>query len=321
MQLKRGHAVLTFAVRRLGILLITLVMVTIIGFLLIHVTPGDPAVAAAGPDADQTTIEATRAELGLDRPLVVQFWEYMTGLIRLDFGTSFDGGRPVLDAIADRLPATLSLVAVSLLVALLLSIPLGTGTAVHRGTVWDRLGVLAASLGVALPDFFVGLVLVLVFALQFGMFDATGYVPLFEDPVQWAFLLILPALTLGTTVAAELTRHIRASVSDVLELDYVRTARAKGLGSSRVVLKHASRNAAMPVVTVFGNQVARLLGGTVIVEQIFSIPGIGQLLVQSVFTRDIPMVLGIGVFIAMIVLLVNALIDLSYGWLNPKVRT
>ncbi|WP_229052537.1 ABC transporter permease [Aeromicrobium sp. Leaf350] len=311
---------LTFAARRLGILLITLVLVTVIGFLLIHITPGDPAVAAAGPDADQATIAATRTELGLDRPLIVQFWEYMTGLVRLDFGTSFDGGRPVLDAITDRLPATLSLVVASLLVALLISIPLGVGTAVHRGTIWDRIGVLLASLGVALPDFFVGLVLVLVLALQLGMFDATGYVPLFDDPIQWAYLLVLPALTLGTTVAAELTRHIRASVSDVLELDYVRTARAKGLGSTRVILKHASRNAAMPVVTVFGNQIARLLGGTVIVEQIFSIPGIGQLLVQSVFTRDIPMVLGIGIFIAMIVLLVNVLIDLSYGWLNPKVR-
>lgn len=311
---------LNFVVRRLGILLVTLILVTVIGFFLIHLTPGDPAVAAAGPDADRATIEATRVELGLDRPLVVQFWDYLIGLARLDLGASFDGGQPVLDAIVQRLPATLSLVVASLVVALLIAVPLGVGTAVHRGTLWDRAGVLLASLGVALPDFFVGLVLVLVLALHLGMFDATGYVPLLNDPGQWAYLQVLPALTLGTTVAAELTRHIRASVSDVLEMDYVRTARAKGLGSARVVLKHACRNAAMPVVTVFGNQIARLLGGTVIVEQIFSIPGIGQLLVQSVFTRDVPMVLGIGIFIAFVVLVVNVLIDLSYGWLNPKVR-
>lgn len=311
----------SYIIRRVGILIVTLVLVTVIGFLLVHATPGDPAVAAAGPDADAETIEATREALGLNRSLGAQFWEYAIGLVRLDFGTSFDGGRPVLDAILERLPVTVSLVVASLVVSLLISIPLGIGTALRRGTVWDRAGILVSSLGVALPDFFVGLVLVLVLALQWGLFDATGYVSLADDPAGWAYHLVLPALTLGTTVAAELTRHIRASVSDVLDLDYVRTARSKGLGSVRVVIKHATRNAALPVVTVFGNQVARLLGGTVIVEQIFDLPGVGQLLVQSVFARDVPTILGLGLFIAMIVLVVNVLIDMSYGWLNPKVRS
>jgi peptide/nickel transport system permease protein len=177
-----------------------------------------------------------------------------------------------------------------------------------------------SSLGVALPDFFVGLLLVLVFALQLGWFDATGYVPLGEDPLGWLSHLLLPATALGIAVSAELTRHVRASVSDVLELDYVRTARAKGLSSASVVLKHAFRNAVLPVITVFGNQIARLVGGTVIIEQVFNLPGFGQMLVQGIFSRDLPLVLGMGLFTAMIVLVVNALIDLSYGWFNPQVR-
>jgi len=312
---------LIFAMRRIGILLVTLLLVTIISFLLLHLTPGDPAQVAAGADADPATVEATRRALGLDRPLITQFIEFVGGVIRGDFGTSFVERRPVLTIIGERLPVTASLVALSLAVSVLISAPLGVFTATRRGTIADRVGVMLSSLGVALPDFFLGLLLVLFLSLKLGIFDATGYIDLTADPVGWVYHLILPALTLGIAVAAELTRHIRASVSDVLELDYVRTARSKGLGSTSVIIKHASRNAALPVVTVFGNQVARLLGGTVIVEQIFNLPGLGQLIVQAVFNRDLPLILGIGLFIAVVVLAVNALIDLSYTWLNPQVRT
>jgi peptide/nickel transport system permease protein len=309
-----------FVLKRVGILLATLFLVVCLAFVLLHLTPGDPAAVAAGPDADPATIAATRTALGLDRPLVIQFWDYLSGLLGGDFGTSFVERRPVLDVISDRLPVTASLVLLSLVVSLLIAVPVGIFTAVRRGTIWDRLGVVVSSLGVALPDFFVGLLLVLVFAIGLGAFPATGYVDIAQSPGQWLYHLILPAITLGIAVAAELTRHIRASLSDVLELDYVRTARSKGLSSSSVIVKHGGRNAALPVVTVFGNQIARLLGGTVIVEQIFNLPGLGQLIVQSVFSRDLPLILGIGVFIALIVLVVNVLVDLSYGWLNPKVR-
>lgn len=312
---------LILVIRRVGTLLVTLLLVTIISFLLLHLTPGDPAQVAAGPDADTATVEATREALGLNRPLVTQFGEFVGGVVRGDFGTSFVERRPVLSIIWERLPVTASLVMMSLLFAVLISGPIGVFTAIRRGTFGDRIGVLLSSLGVALPDFFLGLILVMVFALNLGIFNATGYIDFSSDPLGWAYHLVLPALTLGVAVAAELTRHIRASVSDVLELDYVRTARSKGLGNTSVIIKHASRNAALPVVTVFGNQIARLLGGTVIVEQIFNLPGLGQLIVQSVFNRDLPLILGMGLFIAVVVLLVNALIDLSYSWLNPQVRS
>jgi peptide/nickel transport system permease protein len=310
----------SFLARRFGSVVITLVMVSVITFGLLHLTPGDPAQVAAGPDADQAMIEATRQRLGLNAPLLEQFWHWISGLAVGDFGSSYVQSRPVLDMIAERAPVTAGLVLLSLVVSLLISLPLGMLAAVRRDTIIDRLAVLWASTGIALPDFFVGLLLVLVFALAIPVFPATGYVPLTEDPAAWLVHLLLPALTLGTAVAAELTRHIRASLSDVLELDYVRTARSKGLGGWSVVVKHALRNAALPVTTVFGNQVARLLGGTVIVEQVFNLPGIGQLVVQSIFTRDLPVILGMGVFIALVVLIVNVLVDMSYGWLNPKVR-
>lgn len=307
--------------KRLGMGVITLVLVSIITFGLLHLTPGDPAQVAAGPDADQAAVEAARERLGLDRSPVLQYVSWAGNLLRGDLGTSFVQNRDVLDMILERLPVTLGLVGLSLLVSLLIAFPLGILAATRRDTILDRVSVLWASTGIALPDFFLGLLLVLAFAIHLDWFPATGFVPLTENPALWFMHLVLPAVTLGTTVAAELTRHIRASLSDVLELDYVRTARAKGIGSPRVVVKHAMRNAALPVMTVFGIQLARLLGGTVIVEQIFNLPGIGQLVVASIFQRDLPVILGAGVFIATMVLLVNVLVDISYGWLNPKVRT
>lgn len=311
---------LPLVARRLGTGLITLVLVSMITFGLLHLTPGDPAQVAAGPDADQATIDATRERLGLDAPIPQQFVDWIGSLLRGDLGTSYVQRRPVLDMIMERVSVTASLVVLSLVIALLIAVPLGVLAANFRDTIVDRISVLWASTGIALPDFFVGLLLVFGFALTLSWFPATGYVELGENPWRWFMHLALPAITLGTTVAAELTRHIRASLSDVLELDYIRTARSKGIGSGPVILKHGLRNAALPVTTVFGNQVARLLGGTVIVEQIFNLPGIGQLLVQSIFQRDLPVILGMGIFIATIVLVVNFLVDLSYGWLNPKVR-
>ncbi len=311
---------LPFIGRRVIAALLTLLLVLAISFLLLHVTPGDPARVAAGPDADEATVEAARERLGLNKSVFSQFGLWITNVFRGDFGMSYVQNRAVLDVIVDRLPVTASLVLLSLVFALIISIPLGILAAVRRGRLSDRIAVVGSSLGIAIPDFFLGLLLALGLAVALPIFPATGYVPLATDPVGWFQHLVLPALTLGTAVAAELTRHVRASLSDVLELDYVRTAKAKGMGSRSVIFKHAFRNAAMPVTTVFGLQVARLLGGTVIVEQIFNLPGIGQQLIQSILERDIPIVLGIGLFSALIILMVNLLVDLSYGWLSPKVR-
>ena len=312
---------LPFIGRRLGSAALTLLLVLAITFLLLHATPGDPARVAAGPDADEATVEAARERLGLNNSVLTQFWLWITNLFKGDIGNSYVQNRAVLDVITERLPVTASLVMMSLLFALIISIPLGILAAVRRGRLSDRLAVVGSSLGIAIPDFFLGLLLVLGLAIAVPIFPATGYIPLSTNPIAWFQHLVLPSLTLGTAVAAELTRHVRASLSDVLELDYVRTARAKGMGAQKVIVKHAFRNAAMPVVTVFGLQVARLLGSTVIVEKVFNLPGIGQQLIQSILERDIPVVLGIGLFSAVIILLVNLLVDLSYGWLNPKVRT
>ena len=311
---------LPFIGRRLLAAGLTLLLVLTISFLLLHVTPGDPATVAAGPDADEATVEAARERLGLNNSIFSQFTLWITNVFQGDFGLSYVQNRSVLDVILERIPVTASLVFLSLIFALIISIPLGILAAVRRGRLSDRIAVVGSSLGIAIPDFFLGLLLALGLAVALPVFPATGYIPLGTDPVGWFQHLVLPSLTLGTAVAAELTRHVRASLSDVLELDYVRTAKAKGMGSRSVILKHAFRNAAMPVTTVFGLQVARLLGSTVIVEKIFNLPGIGQQLIQSILERDIPVILGIGLFSALIILIVNLLVDLSYGWLSPKVR-
>ena len=307
--------------RRLLSAVITLVIVIAITFLLLHLTPGDPARVAAGPDADEATVQAARERLGLNRPIYTQFFLWSGNLLQGDLGRSYVQGREVWDILIDRLPVTGSLILVSLVFAILIAVPLGIIAATRRGRIADRFSVVLSSLGIAIPDFFLGLLLVLTLAVTLPVFPATGYVEFTSDPIGWYQHLILPAITLGTGVAAELTRHIRASLGDVLDLDYVRTATAKGVGRRSVIFKHAFRNASMPVVTVMGVQIARLLGSTVVVETVFNLPGIGQQVIKSILERDLPVILGIGIFSAFIILIVNLLVDLSYGWLSPKVRT
>jgi peptide/nickel transport system permease protein len=309
-----------FALRRIAAMVPILLLVTLVAFVLLHLAPGDPAQAFAGTDASPEALTAARKQLGLDDPLPVQYGRYVLHLAQGDLGESFTSREPVSKVIFRRLPATLSITAGALLVALLISIPAGMLAALHPRQLADRLTVISTSMGIALPDFFFGLLLVLVVALQWNWLPATGYVPFLRNPLHWALFLILPVLTLSFSVTAELTRQVRAGLIETLSKDYVRTARAKGLPGYVVVGKHALKNASVPIVTVFGLQVRRLLGGTVIVEQIFNVPGIGSLIVKSVFERDLPVVLGITVVSAIVVLLVNLLVDLSYGYLDPRVR-
>jgi len=297
-----------------------LVLVGLITFLLIHITPGDPAAVAAGENATQEAIEKARERLGLNLPLPVQFWNWLTKVAQGDLGTSFVSGKPVTESILERLPITLSLTAGATLLGLVLAIPLGVFAAVQRDSWLDRTTILITSMGIAAPEFFIGLLLVLLLALQLGLLPATGYVPFTEDPVQWAVRLILPSLALGLGVAAELTRQVRGAMRDVLQRDYIQTARAKGLSTFSVIFKHGLKNAAIPVVTVLGLQIRRLLGGTVIVEQIFNINGIGSLAVRAVFQRDLPVLLGVALISAVVVLIVNLIVDMSYGFFDPKVR-
>ncbi len=297
-----------------------LVMVGLITFLLIHITPGDPAAVVAGENASAEAIEDARRRLGLDQPFPVQFWHWLVQVLHGDLGTSFTSGKPVTELIFDRLPITLSLTTGATLIGLLIAIPLGVFAATQRGSWLDRITILGTSLGIAAPEFFIGLILVLVVALQMGLLPATGYVPFSEDPVEWVLRLTLPSITLGLGVAAELARQVRGAMIEVLSRDYIQTARAKGLSSMSIIVKHGLKNAAIPVVTVLGLQVRRLLGGTVIVEQIFAMNGVGSLAVRAVFLRDLPVLLGVALTTAIVVLLVNLVVDMSYGYFDPKVR-
>lgn len=298
-----------------------LVLVGLITFLLIHITPGDPAAVVAGENASLEAIEEARRRLGLDQPFPVQFWHWLVRVLHGDLGTSFTSGKPVTELIFDRMPITLSLTTGATLIGLLIAVPLGVFAATKRGSWLDRITILGTSMGIAAPEFFIGLLLVLVIALQWGWLPATGYIPFSEDPMEWALRLILPSITLGLGVAAELARQVRGAMIDVLSRDYIQTARAKGLSTTSIIVKHGLKNAAIPVVTVLGLQIRRLLGGTVIVEQIFAMNGVGSLAVRAVFLRDLPVLLGVALTTAIVVLLVNLIVDMSYSYFDPKVRS
>lgn len=307
--------------RRLLLMVPILLVVSFLVFGLVVAVPGDPAITLAGDNATPERIAEIRGQLGLDDPLVQQYGRWVGDVVRGDLGSSLFSGRPVATSIAERMPVTIGLATLSMIVALSISIPAGIIAATRRGRWPDRVATFLASAGLAMPSFFLGLVLVLVFALQLGWLPATGYVPFEVDPVRWLKHMILPAITLGAAAAAETTRQLRSSLSDVLQQDYIRTARAKGTRARSVIFRHAMKNAAVPVVTVLGFQVAFLLGGSVIVEQIFALPGLGGLAIRAVIDRDIPVIQGVVVFAAVLVMVVNLGVDLLYGWLNPKIRT
>jgi peptide/nickel transport system permease protein len=306
--------------RRLAFTVPMLVVVSFCVFSLIVLVPGDPAVALAGENPDPEQIQAVRERLGLDDPFLVQFWQWFSGLLHGDMGQSLFSSQPVAEAVFGRLPATLSLALLSLAVAVLLGVSVGVLAAMRPGTWIDRTATFGASLGVAVPYFWVGMILVLLFAINLTIFPAVGYVPITENPFQWFMHLVLPATALGLAPAAVIARQTRAGMTSVLREDYVRTATAKGLPPTRVVGAHALKNAAVPVITAFGLEASRLIGGTVVIEQLFVIPGLGSLAYNSVFARDFTMVQGVLLVVAALVLLINLLVDLSYGYFNPRIR-
>lgn len=297
-----------------------LVLVTVLVFGLMLIVPGDPAVTLAGENATPERIDAIRDSLNLNDPILTRYFDWVTAAIRGDLGDSIISGRSITESILGRVPVTASLAGASLLIALAIAVPAGVIAAVRRGRWEDRTVTVLSSVGLALPNFAVGLVLVLVFSIQLGVLPATGYRGLTSGVVEWAKHLILPAITLGTAAAAESARQLRASLGDSLQMEYVRTARAKGAGPVAVVMKHAMKNAAIPVVTVIGFQVAFLLGGSVVVEQIFALPGLGSFTYQAVINRDLPAIQGVVLFTAVVVIALNLFIDLLYGLINPKTR-
>jgi peptide/nickel transport system permease protein len=310
-----------FLIRRLLQTIITLVVVTIISFTLCMVLPGDPALALLGEQgATEEAIQQVRQELGLDQPLYVQYFRWLGTIVRGDLGVSIRTRAHVLTLFAQRIPVTLELLFLGLIFALLVAVPIGIISSLRPNTWIDTLGTVFAVSGVALPQFFLGMALILIFSLGLKWLPSSGYTPLGQGFVANLTGMILPAVSLGAVVAGEVARQLRSSMLEVLNEEYIQTARAKGLIETRVILKHALRNALLPVVTLLGMRIGRLIGGLVIVEVVFSLPGIGRLLLNAVLFKDFP-VLQTGIlFVALAVTFLNLLADLSYSILDPRIR-
>lgn len=297
-----------------------LLIVSFVVWALILLVPGDPAVTLAGEGATPETIAALRQQLGLDQPIPVQYAQWLVRVVHGDLGRSFFSGIPVVEAVGQRLPVTLSLAAYATVLALLIALPLGSVAAFRAGGVIDRVVTALATAGVAMPSFWFAGLLIIAFVLQIKLFPGVGYVGITRDPRLWAWHLTLPALALSVEVGAQLMRQVRAALIGVLQEDYIRTARSKGLGGLHILRKHALRNAAPAVITVLGLRITGLLGGTVILESMFGLPGVGLLVIQSALTHDLYMIQGITMMFAALVLVANLLVDTCYAWLNPRIR-
>ena len=308
--------------RRLLALVPILLLVSFATFMLVALIPGDAAVTiAGGNNATPQHIAEVRHKLHLDDPIVEQYGRWLGSAAQLDFGESlFNERESVGDELAARLPVTLSLVLAAMAVGLLIGIPVGIISGLRPRGVADQAGRVGASLGLAIPSFWLGVELVVVFAIDRDWFPASGYVPFGDDPSEWLHHLVLPAVALGVWSAASLARQLRSELIDVLDAGYVRTAWAKGGRARLVVGKHALKNAAIPAVTVIGLQVGFLLGGSLVIEQIFAIPGLGSYLLRGVTTFDVPIIQGVVMVFVLVQVALSLLVDISYGLLNPKVR-
>lgn len=305
---------------RLAALLPLLFVVSILSFSLAALLPQDPAELLVGENQTEEALSAARAELGTDRPWVVQYVDWAGDAATGDLGSSYFSTVPVTQQIRDRLGVTLALTAGALLVSLLVGVSAGIVAAVYRGGAIDRIAIVGASVGTAAPAFWLGILLVTQFAIKWKVFDATGYVRPSESLTGWLKSLVLPSVALGLAGAATLARQTRSAMIGVLGREYVRTALASGVPRRTVVLKFALKNALGPVLTVLGFQVTFLIGSSFVVEKVFAIEGMGSLTVVAVLRQDVPVIQGVVIVIAVIVLAVNLLIDLLYGWVNPKVR-
>jgi ABC-type dipeptide/oligopeptide/nickel transport system permease component len=304
--------VLRFLARRLALTVIVLLGVATLVFSLIHLIPGDPAQAMLGEAASQKDVEDLRRRLGLDRPLLEQYSHFLRGAVGGDLGKSFRTGEPVTSQIVERMPATMELAAAAMVVAVVVAIPLGIAAAVRRGTFVDHSAMALALSGVSIPNFWLGPLLAIVFAVELGWLPVSGR-------GTWAHL-VLPAISLGAALAAILARMMRATLLEELREVYVIAARARGVSRARAVLRHAFRNSLIPVVTIIGLQFGAVLTGAVITETVFAWPGIGRLLIQSIGFRDYPLVQGCILLIAVTYVAVNLLTDLLYGVLDPRIR-
>jgi peptide/nickel transport system permease protein len=312
--------VFRYILQRLLFMLPVALFVSFITFMLIHLVPGDPARVLLGEEATPQTVAALQQQMGLDKPLLVQYIIWLGQALRGNLGNSIQLQQPVLFAIFQRLPVTLELGSASLLFSLLLAFPLGIYSATHRNGWADWVVNTTSLVGTALPSFVLALILIFVFAVYWRLFPPGGFVPLGDDPANNVRDLILPMIALGTGAVAVNLRQIRASMIEVLEQDYVRTARAKGLSEPKVLYVHALRNSILPLLTLVGLQIGSILGGAFVIETIFLWPGIGKLAVDSIFAKDYPVIQGVVLLVACSYMLTNLLIDVSYGLIDPRIR-
>ena len=311
---------LSYLVKRLLTLVPTVFFVTVIIFGLQQLLPGDPAIMLAGEDQDPTVIAYLQKKMHLDEPLPMRYAYWIGGVMQGDLGESLRIQKPVLELIQEKLPVTLELAGLAMLIALVIGIPAGIVSAVAKDSVWDYAANAVALWGLSTPNFWLGILLILLFSVSLGWLPASGYVSPFEDLRANLAAMIMPAFVLGNAIAAVLMRHTRSAMLQVLNADYVRTARAKGLRERTVVLKHALRNALTPIITLGALEFGTLLSGAVLTEQVFSIPGFGKLIVDAVFNRDYAVVQGVVLFTSTVYILLNLLADLAYFLVNPRQR-
>ena len=309
-----------YLARRLATIVPTLVLVSMLIFALQQLLPGDPAKILAGEEQDPTVIAYLHKKLHLDEPLPVRYAYWVGGVLRGDLGESVRTQQPVRDLVLQKLPVTLELGLLAFAIALVIGVPAGVVSAIGRGTWWDHLANVFALWGLSTPNFWLGIMLILLFSVQLGWLPASGYVSPFEDLGANLAAMIMPAFVLGNAIAAVLMRHTRSAMLQVLAADYVRTARAKGLSERTVVIKHALRNALTPVITLGALELGTLLSGAVLTEQVFTIPGFGKLIVDAVFNRDYAVVQGVVLVTATVYILLNLLADLAYFAVNPRLR-
>jgi len=312
---------LTFILRRLLSAIPTLILVSLFVFTLQKLLPGDPVQAMAGEERDPAVMEYLREKYRLNDPLPLQYVHWVGNVLQGDFGTSLSTEQPVTVLLASKLPVTIELAVLALIIALVIGIPTGVISAVRKGTSVDYAANVFALSGISIPHFWLGILLIMIFAVKLQWLPASGFVPLGEDLGQNLKTLILPAFVLGAGLSGVLMRHTRSAMLEVLRADYVRTARAKGLFPRTVILKHALRNALMPIVTLTTLLFGELLGGAVLTEQVFSIPGFGKMIVDAVFNRDYAVVQGVVLCVAIGFLLLNLLADVLYRLINPRLRT
>ena len=310
----------TYIIRRLIATIPVLFLISAITFFTIRLLPGDPALAILGPEADYNLVEALREELGLNRPVVVQYLDWMYHAFQGEFGESRRSGDTVAALVSDRLEVTIQLGILSLIVAVVLALPIGLLAGSKPNTPFDYLGTFFAVVGAAIPNFWLALLLILVFAVDLGWFPALGFTSFREDPLENMRGMVLPAIAIGIAQAAVLARQTRASMVEVLQQDYVRTARSKGLRERNVIFRHGFRNAMIPVITILGLQISNIVSGAIIIESVFSLPGIGKLLIDSIFNRELVTVQALALMLALAVAMSNLLVDVSYGYIDPRIR-